>query len=162
MILVMLGNGCSGKTLIRNILCGAINMLVLIRLLKKAMNFIQILSFREILHQFIGYNLNEHQLICLIRKYRAEDKVSPTQHSAVLFSVLQGELKRINFLNFEALLKGLEEKEDNLIKEGVKSEKNGMLPKEITRRTLVALLGTAKSQLRIHNVNHLIDALAKR
>ena len=88
--------------------------------------------------------------------------VSPSLPPAVLFSVLQGELKRINFLNFEALLKGLEEKEDVLIKEGKKEQSNGALPKEIARRTLVAILGAAKSQLRIHNVNHLIDALIKR
>ena len=80
----------------------------------------------------------------------------------VLFSVLQGELKRINFLNFEALLKGLEEKEDSLIKEKKKEEKNGMLSKDILRLTLISILGSAKSQLRIHNVNHLIDALVKR
>jgi hypothetical protein len=88
--------------------------------------------------------------------------VSPSRPSGVLFSVLQGELKRINFLNFEALLKGLEEKEDSLIKDGTKEHSNGMLPKEIARRTLVSTLGAAKSQLRIHNVNHLIDALIKR
>ena len=88
--------------------------------------------------------------------------VSPSPPSAVLFSVLQGELKRINFLNFEALLKGLEEKENILVKDGTKEHSNGMLPKEIARRTLVAILGAAKSQLRIHNVNHLIEALVKR
>ena len=48
--------------------------------------------------------------------------LSPSLPPAVLFSVLQGELKRINFLNFEALLKGLEEKEDVLIKEGKKEQ----------------------------------------
>ena len=124
--------------------------------------------------------MNEHQLISLIRRYRAQDKISPSLPTEVLFSVLQGELKRINFLNFEALLKGLEEKEDSLTKEKskeerwleededslskekTKKERNGMLPKEITRRTLIAILGAAKSQLRIHNVNHLIDALVKR
>ena len=106
--------------------------------------------------------MSEHQLISLIRKYRSEDMVSPSLPSAVLFSVLQGELKRINFLNFEAVHKVFEEKEENLVKEGTKKETNGMLPKEITRRTLVSILGSSKSQLRIHNVNHLIDALAKR
>ena len=117
---------------------------------------------REILQQFIGYNLNEHQLISLIRQYRTKDKISPSLPTNVLFSVLQGELKRINFLNFEALLKGLEGKEDSLIKEKKKEEKNGMLPKEVVRLTLIALLGSAKSQLRIHNVNHLIDGLTNR
>ena len=120
------------------------------------------LACRDILHQFIGYNLNEHQLICLIRHYRSKDLVAPSLPSAALFSVLQGELKRINFLNFEALHQGLEEKEEKMLKEGQKTEKDGMLSKEITRRTLVSILGAAKSQLRIHNVNHLIDALIKR
>ena len=120
------------------------------------------LHFRQILHQFVGYNLSEHQLISLIRRYRAEDLASPSLPPAVLFSVLQGELKRINFLNFEAVLKAFEDKEEILVKEGAKKEKNGMLNKEITRRTLVSILGSAKSQLRIHNVNHLIDALVKR
>ena len=120
------------------------------------------ITYRDILHKFIGYNLNEHQIISLVRKYREKDEISPTLPSHVIFSVLQGELKRINFLNFEALIKGLEEKEDSLIKEQKKEERNGMLPKEIIRRSLIAILGTAKSQLRIHNVNHLIDALLKR
>ena len=101
-------------------------------------------------------------MISLIRRYRAEDLASPSLPPAVLFSVLQGELKRINFLNFEAVLKAFEDKEEILVKEGAKEEKNGMLNKEITRRTLVSILGSAKSQLRIHNVNHLIDALVKR
>ena len=120
------------------------------------------MHFRQILHQFVGYNLSEHQLISLIRKYRAEDLASPSLPPAVLFSVLQGELKRINFLNFEAVLKAFEDKEESLVKEGAKEAKNGMLDREITRRTLVSILGSAKSQLRIHNVNHLIDALVKR
>ena len=119
-------------------------------------------SFREILHQFIGYNLSEHQLISLIRKYRSEDLASPSLPPAILFSVLQGELKRINFLNFEAVQKAFEDKEESLVKEGTKEAKTGMLSREITRRTLVSILGSVKSQLRIHNVNHLIDALAKR
>ena len=118
--------------------------------------------FRQILHQFVGFNLSEHQLISLIRKYRAEDLASPSLPPAVLFSVLQGELKRINFLNFEAVLKAFEDKEETLVKDGAKEAKTGMLNKEITRRTLVSILGSAKSQLRIHNVNHLIDALVKR
>ena len=106
--------------------------------------------------------MSEHQLISLIRKYRSEDLASPSLPPAVLFSVLQGELKRINFLNFEAVQKAFEDKEESLVKEGTKETKTGMLSREITRRTLVSILGSAKSQLRIHNVNHLIDALAKR
>ena len=65
-------------------------------------------------------------------------------------------------MNFEAVQKAFEDKEESLVKEGTKEAKTGMLDKEITRRTLVSILGSAKSQLRIHNVNHLIDALAKR
>ena len=78
-------------------------------ILSSRLKLIFLHTHREILQQFIGYNLNEHQLISLIRQYRTKDKISPTLPTAVLFSVLQGELKRINFLNFEALLKGLEE-----------------------------------------------------
>merc|ERR1711899_434425 len=111
--------------------------------------FVKERVFREILHQFIGYNLSEHQLISLIRKYRSEDLASPSLPPAVLFSVLQGELKRINFLNFEAVQKAFEDKEESLVKEGTKEAKTGMLSREITRRTLVSILGSAKSQLRI-------------
>ena len=90
------------------------------------------------------------------------------------------ELKRINFLNFDTLKKALSDKEASLVKGTAATKKqgdeetqetaapirkealDGKLPKNVLRLALVAACADAKSQLRCHNLNHLLDALMKR
>ena len=112
------------------------------------------------LHEFVGYNLSEHQLLSLIRHFRIDQKNYPSLPKEDMFALIQSELKRINFVNFEALLKALEEKENSQVKDE-KKEKNGLLAKEPLRLTLVATCGAARSQLRTQNLNHLFEKLMK-
>lgn len=109
--------------------------------------------FREILHNFVGYNLSEHQIITIVRAFQSKDQFNPSLPTEKLFSILQTELKRINFQFFDQLYMNLREKD---------LEGKGKLPKSVIRINLVSGCAAAKSQLRLHNVNHIIEMLFKR
>ena len=109
--------------------------------------------FRDILHNFIGYNLSEHQIITVVRAYRSCNRISPSLPTDKLYSVIQAELKRINFQFFDNLYMNLCEKD---------IDGTGKLSKEALRISLCSGLRSAKAQLRMHNVNHLIEMLLKR
>ena len=55
------------------------------------------------MHEFVGFNLSEHELITLVRHYRIDDKGHPWEPKEDMHALIQMELKRINFLNFDSL-----------------------------------------------------------
>ena len=69
------------------------------------------------MHEFVGFNMSEHELITLVRHYRIDDKGHPWEPKEDMHALIQMELKRINFLNFDSLAKALAEKEASLLKE---------------------------------------------
>ena len=74
------------------------------------------------MHEFVGFNLSEHELITLVRHYRIDDKGHPWEPKEDMHALIQMELKRINFLNFDSLAKALAEKEASLLKEPTSSQ----------------------------------------
>ena len=74
------------------------------------------------MHEFVGFNLSEHELITLVRHYRIDDKGHPWEPKEDMHALIQMELKRINFLNFDSLAKALAEKEASLLKEPTGSQ----------------------------------------
>jgi hypothetical protein len=59
--------------------------------------------FRDIIQEYVGYNLSEHQIISIVRKFRNPDYQPPSLPTQRLYAILQAELKRINFQFFEYL-----------------------------------------------------------
>ena len=109
--------------------------------------------FREILQQYVGYNLSEHQVITIVRKYRNSDYQMPSLPTEKLYAILQAELKRINFQFFEYLYMTFKERD---------YDQSGKLPKDVIRITLVSGFAASKSNLKSHNVNHIVEMLMKR
>ena len=48
-----------------------------------------LLCFRDILHEFVGFNLSEHELITLIRHYKLDDKASPSLPKDEMHALIQ-------------------------------------------------------------------------
>ena len=109
-------------------------------------------QFRDILHHYVGYNLSEHQVISIIRAYQCPDAKRPDLPTDRLYSLLQSELKKINFQFFDLLYMDLKEKD---------IEGTGRLPKETIRINLVSGFGASKSSLKSHYVNHVVEMLMK-
>ena len=59
--------------------------------------------FRDIIQNYVGYNLSEHQVITIVRRFRNPDFQFPSLPTDKLYAILQAELKRINFQFFEYL-----------------------------------------------------------
>ena len=87
------------------------------------------MKIREILHHYIGYNLSEHQIVTIIRAFQSRDALNPSLPTENLYSILQTELKRINFQFFDQLEMNLKEKDVN---------ETGMLSKELLRINLIS------------------------
>ena len=79
--------------------------------------------------------------------------MSPFLPTDELYSILQAELKRINFQFFDQLEMNLKEKDVN---------GTGMLSKDVLRINLVSGFGAAKSQLRSNYINHVVKMLMNR
>ena len=108
--------------------------------------------FREILHNYVGYNLSEHQIITIIRAFRNQDQLVPSLPTDKLYSILQAELKKINFQFFDQLYASFKEKD---------IEGKGFLSKEEIRINLVSGFRASKSTLKSHYVNHIVEMLMK-
>ena len=109
--------------------------------------------FRDILHEFVGYNLSEHQIVSIVRAYQSAEHRQPYLPQDRLISLLQNELRKINFQFFDLLYMDLREKD-------IKA--TGKLPKETIRINLVSGFGATKSSLKSHYVNHIVEMLMKR
>ena len=105
--------------------------------------------FRGIMDQFLGFDLSEHELITLIRKYRMTTKKSPNQEKDRLRSLIQDDLRRDNFSQFDKLLLSLKQAD---------LQRAGKLEKDTLRRVLLSSLGLTRSQFRTQTVRHLLDA----
>lgn len=105
--------------------------------------------FRAVLDQFIGFDLSEHEIITLIRKYRLPDQKSVEQEKARLTSLIQADLRSDNFSQFDKLQLALRQAD---------KARAGRLTKPEVRRVLLSSLGLTRSQLRTQAVRHLLDA----
>ena len=105
--------------------------------------------FRAVLDQFIGFDLSEHEIITLIRKYRLLAQKSVEQEKSRLTSLIQADLRSDNFSQFDKLRLALRQAD---------KAKEGALNKPEIRRVLLSSLGLTRSQQRTQAVRHLIDA----
>ena len=106
--------------------------------------------FRSVLDQFVGFDLSEHEIITLIRKYRLRVKKSLEQEKSRILSLLQADLRCDNFSQFEKLLLAMKQAD----KGG-----EGALTRAEVRRVLLSSLGLTRSQQRTQSVRHLLDTL---
>ena len=61
---------------------------------KKRENSNALLLFsRDILHEFVGYNLSEHELITLVRHYKLDDKASPSLPKEDMHALIQASIR---------------------------------------------------------------------
>ena len=104
--------------------------------------------FRGIMDQYLGFDLSEHELITLIRKYRTIANKSPLHEKERLRSLIQADLRRDNFSQFDKLLLSLKQAD---------LQGTGKLEKDILRRVLLSSLGLTRSQQRTQAVRHLLD-----
>ena len=108
------------------------------------------MKIREILHHYIGYNLSEHQIVTIIRAFQSRDALNPSLPTENLYSILQTELKRINFQFFDQLEMNLKEKDVN---------ESGMLSKQLLRINLISGFGFVMSwriEMRLLKSNYFI------
>ena len=106
--------------------------------------------FRSVLDQFVGFDLSEHEIITLIRKYRLRVKKSLEQEKSRILSLLQADLRCDNFSQFDKLLLAMKQAD----KGG-----EGALTRAEVRRVLLSSLGLTRSQQRTQSVRHLLDTL---
>ena len=60
-------------------------------------------SFRSVLREFLGYELNEHEIITLTRRFRNRDlRYLQRLSLQVLFSLLQSEMKLVQKRNLKS------------------------------------------------------------
>jgi len=87
-----------------------------------------------------------------VRAYQSAERRQPSLPTERLYSLLQSELKKINFQFFDLLTMNLQEKD-------IKG--TGKLPKSTIRISLVSGFGASKSSLKSHYVNHVVEMLMK-
>ena len=87
-----------------------------------------------------------------MRAYQSAERRQPSLPTERLYSLLQSELKKINFQFFDLLTMNLQEKD-------IKG--TGKLPKSTIRISLVSGFGASKSSLKSHYVNHVVEMLMK-
>ncbi|XP_059082013.1 EF-hand domain-containing family member C2-like isoform X1 [Tigriopus californicus] len=109
-------------------------------------------SFRSILNQFIPNNLSEHEIITLVRHLQEVNLEARIVATDTVFSLLQMELKRMQFSAFPQLILTLESADLNA---------EGVLPKSKLRNVLVAACCKSKTTLRGNNIRDLIDECLK-
>ena len=105
--------------------------------------------FRAVLDQFIGFDLSEHEIITLIRKYRLPAQKSLEQEKSRLTSLIQADLRADNFSQFDKLQLALRQAD---------KARESVLTKPEVRRVLLSSLGLTRSQQRTQAVRHLLDA----
>lgn len=112
------------------------------------------LNSRSVLRDFFGFNLNEHEIITLVRHFRSRDERHQRLPRHLLVSLLQAELKKINFSTFAEVLKTFQAKD---------VVASGTLPKDVVRHTLVSSCGNPRrSQLKTFAIRDLIDSYLER
>ena len=108
--------------------------------------------FRRILDEFVGYDLSEHEVITILRKYRVITSPAPDQERGRLRSLLQADLRADNFSQYDKVLLALQQADTG---------GQGHLHRQHLRRVLLSSLGLTRSQQRTQTVRHLLDAFLK-
>ena len=111
--------------------------------------------FRTVLDEFVGFDLSEHEVITILRKYRVVAPPPPDTERERLRSLLQADLRSDNFSQFDKLLLSLRQ-----VDAGVAGG-CGRLARPDLRRVLLSSLGLTRSQQRTQTVRHLLDAFLK-
>ena len=106
--------------------------------------------FRTVLDHFIGFDLSEHEIITLVRKYRLKAPKSMYHEKSRITSLIQADLRCDNFCQFDKLQLALKQAD---------KAREGVLEKQELRRVLLSSLGLTRSQQRTQAVRHLLDAL---
>ena len=105
--------------------------------------------FRTVVDQFVGFDLSEHEIITLIRRYRKVHKIkSADEEKSRIQALLQADLRSDNFSNFDKLLLSLKQADRT---------QSGCLSKAEMRRVLLSSLGLTRSQHRAQTFRHLLD-----
>ena len=108
--------------------------------------------FRTVLDEFVGFDLSEHEVITILRKYRVVDPPAPDTERERIRSLLQADLRSDNFSQFDKLLLSLRQADAGA---------SGRLVGAELRRVLLSSLGLTRSQQRTQTVRHLLDAFLK-
>ena len=108
--------------------------------------------FRTILDEFVGFDLSEHEVITILRKYRVVSPASPDQERERIRSLLQADLRSDNFSQYDKVLLALQQADRGA---------GGRLGRQEVRRVLLSSLSLTRSQHRTQTVRHLLDAFLK-
>ena len=108
--------------------------------------------FRTVLDEFVGFDLSEHEVITILRKYRLVAPPPADTERERLRSLLQADLRSDNFSQFDKLLLSLRQADLGGC---------GRLARPDLRRVLLSSLGLTRSQQRTQTVRHLMDAFLK-
>ena len=106
-------------------------------------------TYRHILDSVLGPELSEHETTTLLRRYREASSESKDEERARLISLIQADLRRDNFSQFDKLLLACRQEDPS---------ETGKLERSVVRRIFLSSLGLSRSQARTQAVRHLLDS----
>ena len=106
-------------------------------------------TYRQVLDSVLGPELSEHETTTLLRRYREAGAESLNEERTRLISLIQADLRRDNFSQFDKLLLACRQEDPS---------ETGKLGRSVIRRILLSSLGLSRSQARTQAVRHLLDS----
>ena len=106
-------------------------------------------TYRHVLDSVLGPELSEHETTTLLRRYREASSDSKDEERARLISLIQADLRRDNFSQFDKLLLACRQEDPS---------ETGKLERSVVRRIFLSSLGLSRSQARTQAVRHLLDS----
>ena len=106
-------------------------------------------TYRHVLDSVLGPELSEHETTTLLRRYREASSESKDEERARLISLIQADLRRDNFSQFDKLLLACRQEDPS---------ETGKLESSVVRRIFLSSLGLSRSQARTQAVRHLLDS----
>ena len=106
-------------------------------------------TYRHVLDSVLGPELSEHETTTLLRRYREASSESKDEERARLISLIQADLRRDNFSQFDKLLLACRQEDPS---------ETGKLERSVVRRIFLSSLGLSRSQARTQAVRHLLDS----
>ena len=106
-------------------------------------------TYRQVLDSVLGPELSEHETTTLLRRYREAGAESLNEERTRLISLVQADLRRDNFSQFDKLLLACRHEDPS---------ETGKLGRSVIRRILLSSLGLSRSQARTQAVRHLLDS----
>ena len=106
-------------------------------------------TYRHVLDSVLGPELSEHETTTLLRRYREAGAESLNEERTRLISLVQADLRRDNFSQFDKLLLACRHEDPS---------ETGKLERSVVRRILLSSLGLSRSQARTQAVRHLLDS----